>query len=211
MANNEQIPQLEPIIVTPEGEAQENLLSRVLSNMDVDTANKIINRFTKRVKKDATKAIIGGDIKTQSGLKKVAKETQKLASTENPLAFIESKVDKVSELGSKEYLMETLGEAVLTEAEIALNKRLKSTGLKVDLPTNITDINKIREGDYSDFTRGGFQYNLGKGWKVKGSAKVSKEGDASWKVGVGFKRDFDMPEGDMVIRAFKNLFGKEEE
>ena len=46
------IKQLSPIVVTPEGVAEESLLERFMNNIDIDTAHKIVNRFTKKVKKD---------------------------------------------------------------------------------------------------------------------------------------------------------------
>ena len=209
MANNGQITQLDPIVVTPEGVVEESLLSRFLGRIDTSTLNKVMNRFTKRLKKDATNKIIGGDLQTKKGLKKVIKETQKLASSKTPLALIEEKVGAISELGSKDYLVESLGEAALTEGEILLNKKLQSTGLEVNLPTDITDINKMYEGDYSDLTQGGFSYDLGKGWKVRGDVNVDERGQVGGGLGIHYKKKFNQPISELILNAFKNTFKKE--
>ena len=176
------IKQLSPIVVTPEGVAEESLLERFMNNIDIDTAHKSL-----------------------------VKTGQKIIDAGTPSDVVKDKLDEISDYATKDYLMETFGGAGLTEAEIALNKKLKNTGLQVDLPNKITDIDKIREGDYSDFTRGGFKYNLGKGWQVKGSVKINASGEPTLKAGVGFKKDFNMPDKSMVIRAFENIFGKKEE
>ena len=211
MANNEQILQLDPIVVTPDGVVEEDsLLSRILGQFDATTVNKIINRGVKRVKKDVTKSVIGGEFGSEASYKSLAKQGQKLAASDKPLTVIEEKVGSIAaEYGSVDYLAEVGAEAALTEGEIALNKQLKSTGLQLNLPTDITDINKMYEGDYSDLTQGGFSYDLGKGWKVRGDVNVDERGQVGGGLGIHYKKKFNQPISELILNAFKNTFKKE--